>query len=426
MQTKMLVIVAGAALGLSANAFAQNSNLDQSRAYNAELIADASTRASLLAGGPAGNATYAGTFGIGDSTGANRLNIGGTTWLRYNVSLRDSDSVGDVDDTTIGFNNPTNRVRFWGNVWDKDLTFKIQGNFGGEFSDSGIFGLEDAYAMYTWDNGFAVKWGQFRGPLTREYSVEDEFQLAADRSVVGRLFSPGYTQGVQFSWQSDAFRFVGGFTDGVNTGNTDFNSFGEADIALNARFDWKVMGGSWERFNDFTSFRSATDNGLLIGAGVWWQTSGETGGTGGNDVDSFLYTVDASWEGPGYNVSVAGYGAHISPEMGSDLDNFGLVVQGGIFVTEQIELYGRYSLIAFDDDAGADPATLHFAELGMNYYISKESHAAKFTAQIGYAFNDTTALFGTGGLLGGNTRNGFLGDSEDGEVTVTGQMQVCW
>src|SRR5688572_2650497 len=146
MQTKMLVIVAGAALGLSAPAFAQNANLDQSRAYNAELIADAGTRASLLAGGPAGNATYAGTFGIGDSTGANRLNIGGTTWLRYNIALRDSDSVGDVDDTTVGFNNPTNRLRFWGNVWDKNLTFKIQGNFGGEFSDTGIFGLEDAYA----------------------------------------------------------------------------------------------------------------------------------------------------------------------------------------------------------------------------------------------------------------------------------------
>jgi hypothetical protein len=426
MQTKMLVIVAGAALGLSASAFAQNANLDQSRAYNAELVADAGTRASLLAGGAAGNSTYAGTFGIGDSTGANRLNIGGTTWLRYNVSMRDDVSVGDVDDLTLGFNNPTNRIRFWGNVWDKNLTFKVQGNFGGEFSDSGIFGLEDAYGMYSWDSGFAIKWGQFRMPLMREFSVEDEFQLAADRSLVTRVFSPGYTQGVQFSWQSDDFRFVGGFTDGLNTGNTDFNSAAEADLALNARFDWKVMGGSWERFNDITSFRSATDNALLVGGGFEWQTSGETGGTGGSDVDSILYTIDASWEGPGYNVMAAGYGAHLDPAGGTDLDNFGGIVQGGIFVTEQIELFGRYSVISFDDDAGADPATLHFAEAGMNYYISKESHAAKFTVQAGYAFNDTTALFGTGGLLGGNTRNGFLGDSEDGEISIMAQMQLVW
>jgi hypothetical protein len=423
MQTKMLVIVAGAALGLSASAFAQNANLDQSRAYNAELMADAGTRASLLAGGPAGNATYAGTFGIGDTTGANRLNIGGTTWLRYNASFRDSDSVGDVDDTTIGFNNPTNRLRFWGNVWDKALTFKISGNFGGEFSDSGIFGLEDAYGMYSWDNGMSLKWGQYRMPLAREFSVEDEFQLAADRSIVSRVFSPGYTQGIQFGFQGEAFRFTGGFTDGLNTANTDFNSAAEADIALNARFDWKVMGGSWERFNDFTSWRSASDNALLVGAGVEWQTSGETGGTGGADVDSFLYTIDAGWEGPGYNIFVAGYGAHLSPDSGSDLDNFGGTVQGGIFVTEQIELFARYNIIAFDDDAGADPATLHFLEGGMNYYISKESHAAKFTAQVGYAFNDTSALFGAGGLISGNTRNGFLGDSEDGEFNLMAQMQ---
>jgi hypothetical protein len=52
-QTKVLVIVAGAALSTGV-ALAQNANLDQSRAYQNELIADAGTRASLLQGGPIG------------------------------------------------------------------------------------------------------------------------------------------------------------------------------------------------------------------------------------------------------------------------------------------------------------------------------------------------------------------------------------
>src|SRR3954466_11763537 len=100
-QTKVLVFVAGAALSIGAQALAQNANLDQSRAYGAELMADAGTRASLLQGGVAGGATYNGTFSIADSTGNNRLNIGGTEIFRYNASFRDSNSVGDLADTTI-------------------------------------------------------------------------------------------------------------------------------------------------------------------------------------------------------------------------------------------------------------------------------------------------------------------------------------
>jgi hypothetical protein len=424
MQTKMLVIVAGAALGLSASAFAQNANLDQGRAYNAELMSDAGARASLLAGGPAGNSLYAATFGIGDSTGNNRLNIGGTSVTRYTLSLRDDATIAEPDDVTHGFSQPTTRLRFWGNVWDKNLTFKIQGNFGGEFSDVGSFGLEDAYGMYTWDNGFGLKWGQFRMPLTREWSVEDEFQLAAERSVTSRVFSPGYTQGLQFSYQADAFRFVGGITDGTNTGNTDFTSESN-DLGLNVRFDFKAMGGSFERFNDITSWRSATDSGLLIGAGVNWESGGETGGTVDNG-DTFVYTIDASWEGPGFNVMAAGYGAHFSPAAGSDVDDFGAMIQGGIFVTDQVELFGRWDAIFWDDDRGFSEDTNMFATIGMNYYISKESHAAKFTVQAAYAFEDTSTLFGTGGFVEGNTRNGFLGDTEEGEIAFIAQMQLVF
>src|SRR5882724_10252207 len=117
-QTKVLVFVAGAALSIGAQAFAQNANLDQSRAFQAELVADAGNRASLLQGGIGGTSTYAGTFSIADATGNNRLNIGGTEIFRYNGSFRDKNTQGDTNDQTFGFSLPVTRVRFWGNVWD--------------------------------------------------------------------------------------------------------------------------------------------------------------------------------------------------------------------------------------------------------------------------------------------------------------------
>src|ERR1041384_4879510 len=116
-QTKVLVFVAGAALSVGAQAFAQNANLDQSRAYANELVADAGTRASLLQGGPNGGATYAGTFSIADGSGNNRLNFGGTEIFRYTYDSRNEQTVGSDNDQTYGFSAPVNRLRFWGNVW---------------------------------------------------------------------------------------------------------------------------------------------------------------------------------------------------------------------------------------------------------------------------------------------------------------------
>lgn len=423
-QTKVLVFVAGAALSIGAQALAQNANLDQSRAYANELVADAGTRASLLQGGPAGSATYAGTFSIADGSGNNRLNFGGTETFRYNATFRSQSSQGNQDDNTIGFNAPVNRIRMWGNVWDKNLTFKVQGNWGGNNAQDQGFNLEDAYAMYSWDNGGAVKWGQYKMPVLRESMVEDEFQLAGDRSISSYVFGAGYTQGIEYAYSSDQFRFVGGFTDGVNTANTDFNSPAESDWAVNVRGDWKIMGADWERFNDFTSWRSAPDNAMLLGGAFEFQDGGSTGFT--SDVQAFLYTIDWSWEGKGWNVFVSGVGAHVDPAGGTTLDNYGIVIQGGFFLADQIELFARLDTILLDKDMGAPDATMYFLQGGVNYYVSPESHTCKLTGEVGYATNNTSSLFGSGGLIEGNTRNTFLGDTSTGEFTLMGQIQVVW
>jgi hypothetical protein len=62
----------------------------------------------------------------------------------------------------------------------------------------------------------------------------------------------------------------------------------------------------------------------------------------------------------------------------------------------------------------------------VNYYVSPESHAAKLTGQFGYSFNDTNAIFGSGGFIEGNTRNAFLGDQTEGEWAIIAQIQVVW
>lgn len=441
-QSKALFFVAGAALSMG-SAFAQNANLDLNRAYKAELEADAKTRTSLLAAGGAGYNN--GAFQISDGSN-NTLNIGGSFATRYNISVRNEGEQGKVNDFTSGFNIPYARLRTWGTIWSKDFDYMLQGNFsdtsnlsttnsdsGSTTSSNGNFQLEEAWGRYHIDSNWSVRFGQFKAPLAREVLVENEYQLAADRSIVSAIFGQGYSQGVEVQYATDQFKFTVAATDGLNTANTDFNSDTEADYAFTGRIDWLAIGTDWSRFNDFTSFQNAADDQLLVGAAAHWQSGGDTGSIGGGtaDVNLFVYTADVSWESSGWNFFGAFYGSYLDNKGGdTNSSNFGGVVQGGYFVTEQIEAFARWEGIFIDSKTlpeGQDN-DIHFVTAGVNYYLSPESHAVKFTAQAGIALNDTTSVFGNGAALQviDNTRFGYLGQVKEDEVVVTLQAQVVF
>lgn len=410
--SKVLVFVAGAALGTTA--FAQNANMD--RAYNAELMSDAGSRTSLMAA--AGGAGFSdGLFSISDGTGNNSLNFSGSMAFRYNMSFRDSGTVGSTADFANGFDMPWTRLNFSGTIWNKDLSYKVS---AAALNGQGGFGLEEGWARYDYGNGFAVRWGQYRLSLLREFNVDREFQLAMDRSPSGRMFDTGYSQGIEMQYTSDQFRVMASFSDGIFSQNSDFATGNEGDYALTARAEFQAMGNDWKRWDDFTSFKNAKDTGLLIGAGIHWEDGGETLNT--QDTQFLEYTLDGSIEGAGWNAFAAFYGQHIKPAGSSSSDNFGAVVQGGIFVSEQVEVFGRWDAFFPDSNQFGNVDDGHFITVGLNGYISPESHAAKATLQVGYSLNDSGYMFSSIS----DTDTGFLGQAHDGEITVNGQFLVMW
>ena len=423
-QSRVLVLLAGAALSIGAPALAQNAGLAQSNVNVAELSADSANRTSLLQGGGGTAGRDDNGFFISDGAGNNTLYFGGTIQFRYTMDFRDDGAVGDQEDFTHGFSNNTVRLRSWGNIWSKDYIYKLVGNFN---SDGG-FALEDAYAGYVYGEGFTILAGQMTAPHLWESMVDNEFQLASGRSVVGTYFGGGRTQALAVQYQSDAFRIIGAFGDGAGTLNTYYNSSAEADYALTLRVDVAIAGTDWARFNDFTSWRSQEEFAGKIGGSLHWQDGGETGGT--VDTQLLRYSIDAQFEGGGWNAFIAGMGEHIeSDATGAEGDNFGLLAQGGIFLADQFELFGRVDAIFWDDDfVGSGQDDLWFLTVGGNYYISPDSHAAKFTAEVGYSFNDNTILFapGTGLLTSGGEDVRFLGQSDDGELYFGLQLQTMW
>ncbi|KAA0217324.1 MAG: hypothetical protein DYG94_01160 [Leptolyngbya sp. PLA3] len=416
-------VFAGAAFSLAAAATAQT--LDYDRAYSAELNADAAARTSQLQGGTAGNDGF---FYISDGSGNYRLNMSGLIQFRYSLDFRDDQptnaSGGDDDDTTIGFSVPRLKLRWHGNVINPNWKFMVQVDWDSE----GTLNFEKGYGQYDfegWEGGF-VRWGQFKLPILAEELVEPEFQLAAERTLTNEFFSQGYSQGVMLGYRSDAFAFYGAFSDGVNSSGTNYNSAAEADYAFTGRVDVKFEG-DWDRFDDFTSWRG-DDLAVRVGGAIHWQSTGDTNPSLADNNELLLYTIDAAVEGNGWNLFAAFIGNNVDMGAGSDVDHFGAVVQGGIFITDQCELFGRWDALFLDEDtvaAGADEDQ-HFLTFGTNYYVVPQSHAAKLTLDLVWALNETSPALTTLGTLPDSRVTQLLGDSEDSEILLRGQINVAF
>ncbi len=442
---KNFAFAAGAAFGLATGAMAQNSSLDFDRAYSAELSADAAARTSQLQGGTAGNDGF---FYIGDGTGNYRLNMSGLLQYRYTINLRDDQPAnaggGTDDDTTIGFSIPRGQLRWHGNIVNPNWKFRIQG----EFAESGGLTLQYAYGQYDFENmeGGFIRWGQFKLPILSEELVAPEFQLAAERSVVNEFFSQQYSQGIMFGYMSDSFAVHAAFSDGVGSGNTAFNGNllagtagagsrgAEADYALTIRADVKLEG-DWDRFDDFTSWRG-DDLAARVGGAFHWESAGDTNPSiaAGGDYEMYMYTVDGSVEGNGWNLYAAFVGAH-SESGAFEADDYGAIVQGGVFLAEQWELFGRWDALFIDDStiaAGAD-SDLHFLTFGVNYYFVPMSHAAKFTLDTVWSLNNTagptgarSTVAGAGSVLPDARLTQLLGDGDDGEFVLRAQIGIAF
>ncbi len=459
-KTSRLSLLAGAAIafGSAGSALAESeavNNEDQVRSIVAEMLADAESRSSLLQSG--GSAGHDGSqFFLSSGDGAFRLNVSGQIQFRYYLNFRDDDNNsdrngdGDVDeiddelnpetDFESGFQTRRTKLTFEGNVFEESLFYHVTGAFD---RDGGDFELEDAYVGYEFDNGIAVRWGQFKVPFMREELVSSKRQLAVDRSLTNEVFNQGRSQGVELAYEAEdaKWRTAVAFSDGFNSVNSDITTEkglapgfrlggGEAQYAFTGRFEF-LGAGNWSQFNDFTS-QPGSDFGLLVGAAVHFEGGDEDGNAyGGDDYFNFSYTVDVSVEGDGWNAFAAFVGSTTElddvPADGPgadaddvDNDDFGFVVQGGWQLPNtDWELFGRYDIL-FPDDGDRRESDDEFQTItfGTNYYL--HGHAAKFTADIQWHIDDTNEISGP------NTGIGYLQDDDDGEFAFRFQFQLLF
>lgn len=395
------------------------------------------------------------------------LRLGLLMQNRYTASSRESGRIGSRQSDTYGFSQPRTQLSLDGSIVSSQLNYRVSFDFGdaelsrGRGNGAALAGntgtplLLDAFAQYNFggkQEGYYLKFGQFQSIVMSEQGIDASRQLAIDHSLTSEIFGPGYTQGIalgrvltDYAWEVSV-NDGGHFVLGAEPQNTAFNSPSEADLGVSGRFDWKLKG-SWDQFSDFTSFPGSTE-GSKLGAGFMYQFTGQSN-PGSLSLPIFpgpiesgqyvTWSVDFQHENDGWNFFAAYTGAWVDfefdPSSGlttlSSLHN-AVVLQGGWFISEDIEWYARFETFWIDKDFrnafGLEEGYIHrIATLGVTRYLIPESHAAKISADVSYAFDSLTVISVGASSIGlpDPSATGFQGLS-DSELVVRLQLQLVF
>ena len=389
-----------------------------------DVLADADTRTSLQSSGAM--AGYNNGFFLASPDGNFSLKVGGQIQIRWVMN-----NAKDKN-TLYGFENRRTKLDFSGNVFSKDWTYRIRNNFSAEFGESD---LEFAYVQKAMDNGMSIRVGQFRAPWLREVLVDSSMQLAAERSIVAQLFSQGYSQGIQWGMESDSFRINAGFFDGIG-GATNFDNRGynsrnttwsasPTNYSFAGRADFK-LSGDWSQFDDFSSFKGE-EAGMMAGVAVLYQRSngngffGQNGPTNGNKV--FGITGDFTWDFGGASLFASGVWVQNKPKNGDKTSPWGVTVQGGYFVTEDAELFGRYEFLNYNikNAGGQNVDKYNGVTFGVNYFFAK---GVKFTTDFSWNLKSLSGANSFAALNGAGFRVDNVG--ADNQWALRAQLQLLF
>lgn len=348
-----------------------------------------------------------------------RLSFGLQT--RHLVNAGADGESGNGRDWESGFIVPKARVMLRGELPDTPLSYYIAGDFtpGGDAME-----LIDAYVNWKLDDVWQLRLGQFKGPLVRETDLASSFRsLFVDTSIVARAFRLSYAQGLQLSGTGDRARGFFAFTDGRGSANTEFTDDREAEAALTVRGEWRLGEAGWRQYSDLTAFPDEP-TGALIGVAGHWQQGGATTVPAalGEHANLWVGTTDLSIEGDGWNAMASAVG-RIVEGRGESLTDLGVMAQGGAFVTERVEVMGRYAHVFPDSDRGPNADDFSAWTVGMNYYLLPKSHAAKLTAEVTWY---PTAQGDSSALISASDTIGLLRDEDGGQWAFVVQMQLMF
>lgn len=460
------------------NAWLSEARAAEIRAIVTDVLADSASRQSLQDSGM--TAGWNDGFFMQSVDGRFKLQVGGLLQARYvygyipdgvsGVNIGSS-PVADNVESRSGFDVPNTQLDLRGHVFGPEFTYRIRGQFSNQgeavigagplsylSSASGTFRLLDAWFRGEVSDGIAVRIGQFKLPFAREQLVDDDYQLAVERSTIVDHLGLGYSQGLEVQFVSTDTRVMAAISNGATDNvygilkgagsdplNSDWAS-DRVDWSVTARMEWK-LAGRWSQFNSMTS-PPGDEFAFMIGVAGLAQSGDPDTGTAPNNNqpnDWYAVTMDASAmyggatlfgsftyssmsSGSAFIFGGNGFGAPTVFDIGSN-DAWGAVLQASYYLVPKWEVFGRMEVGSVDipglarltTPAGApslDRGNLFSVlTVGLNWYIDGED--LKWTSDVGFAFDSVDGVWA-------NPASGWRAAAEQSEVVFRMQLQMAF
>ena len=351
----------------------------------------------FLAGSMLPTATARGQQAAPQDTATHRvstvtLRTGGLVQMRYTLNHRAP--LASEHNWTSGFQVTRVRLILDASASDRANLLVRAGVDGG-----GSFNIERAFADLHFGTT-QLRMGQFYLPGAGELYPDPERTLATDYSPTGFTFDVGATQGVMAVFRPGRWRAAAVLHSGLRSGFAQAGAGGRADAAATVYLERNLVGDTWSPFTQSSSFRGSPPA-LKVGLAGTYQSGGKTGDT--DSVKVLYVSADVDVKGSGWNAfgqfmyqrSEPGEGFGV--ESGQTFDDMGFVVQGGAFVTQNLEIFLRYDQ-TIPDGKERDPTisngtgTHDFRTLtgGLSLFVLPGRPSARFSVDYQYMFDAQT------------------------------------
>ena len=389
------------------------------RGLVSEVLADAETRASLLQDGVHAGWDKNRGFFIASTDSNFLLKLNGQLQVRAVYNHQES---SPTDDDRFGFEIRRAKLFFSGHVIDPSWEYYIEVQFDRAAAAAELG--EDGWIQKNFGHGVKVLAGQFKPKFLREEFVASKRLPNVERSLVNSQFTIGTSQGAMLTVERDRWRAFATIHDGRNAPNIAWSQE-DVEYALAGRGEWLVMG-EWSTMASYTGFRE-TQTGILLGAGVDYEqaeygTASDLPAPDFNnaEVENLTLTADVSMNFNGASAAAAvmyrtlDADSSVSPD--SELEQIALLVRGGVFITDSIELVAQYEWGDLDID-GIDE--LSVITVGVNKYF--DNHNLKWQTDVGYGLNAVAPQWASSGA-------GWRGDApdEEGQTVIRSQLQLLF
>ena len=339
-----------------------------------EVYADTANRATLLQEGALAGHNGS-SFFLSSADGGFSMNIGGLLQFRYIGNLRGDESgrtsTSPDDNFEGGFEFRRVELGFSGHVVRPEWKYQIV-----LATEDGAGGVEQIIAQdvkisYDIDENWTVAAGRYFAPLLREELIGGGGSLPIALSYMNNELSIGRGEGISVLYSGEDVRTHVYLNDGAGSGGgggVNNPTADMTDFAITGRVDYRIAG-DWSQWGDFTNNES--DKAIFVGAAAHFETGEPGDAVATNDYRLFAWTVDGSYENNGLHLYAAVAGEHFDNVGTANIDNFGVVAQGGYLIPDtKYEPFLRGEVMFFDDNNGYVDDTVRMLTTGVNYHVN--------------------------------------------------------